>query len=325
MGEIIMSKTIDGVPLDNYKKIAEKFYNKLQQEADKSKFCEKLLIGLEVVKDKGIHSAKAVYIGKDSELHNETFTFTTPKEYVDHIINSNYFGDTYMAKSYTDRDLGVFTVLASNGVSFRANVAKMGRLAFNNKEVSDLCEQFKLADYHISMADSKHMYDMCEQANNYIDDFEKRKTNELNDEIKPAVDLVYNERNWNEDFGIRMNREYAEFSYSFEDDDKLYLSSDSLDIEKTTSFDFLNLKENLDKKNTAVMFGNNQYEVLFAKSLPAMSAFLEAHTDTYYTGEYEVVNQLCKAGTKALELKPVEKANLRATAKEISNENSLNH
>ena len=323
-----MSISIDGVPLDVYAKVAEEHKETLKDKVKKSIFNEKFLIGLEVVKDKGVHSAKAVYIGKDENLHNETFTFNTPKELVDHIVKENYYGEENMAKSYTDRDLGITSVMCSNASSFRNNIAIIGRLAFNNEETTKLCEEAKINDRNVNQVDSMKMFWACEAGIRYIDFYDEDKEENMKKELNPTVEIVYNERNWREDFCVRTGQEWYEFSYSFEREnskDKLYYTSPALEDEKTDNLDFINFKDNIDKKNTAVMFDDNRSEIIFAKDLKAMATFIDNHTRSYQHGQYEVVSEICKAGAKALSLEDKEKTNLRANTKEISVENTLNY
>ena len=324
-----MSNSIDGVPLEVYAKVAEDFNETFADKVKKSKFNEKFLIGLEVVKDKGVHSAKAVYIGKDENLHNETFTFNTPKELVDHIVKENYYGEENMAKSYTDRDLGIISVMCSNASSFRNNIAIIGRLAFNNEETTKLCEEAKINDRNVNQVDSMKMFGACEAGIRYIDFYDENKEEDMKKELNPTVEIAYNERNWREDFCVRTGQEWHEFSYSFErknNKDKLYYTSPALEEdEKTENLDFINFKDNIDKKNTSVMFDDNRSEIIFAKNLKAMAIYMDTHTKTYQLGHYEVVSNICKAGAKALNLDDKEKTNLRANTKEISMENTLNH
>ncbi len=313
---------VDGVSLDEYKKVVDKFNEKIDKQAEKSMFNENVLLSMNAVKENGNYECLLTYVGKDYKLREEKFPFSCTEDIAKKFQDGNFYCVESGYGSYHDKDAGVAVVSDNSFTSLYSLTTDIGTCAFDESvdDCQKLYDKYSLLNKTISYVDYRRIIRECPEAADYLKDAPEKFMDSLVEEYKPSIDLVYNERNWREDycvviesgttyeFSLEYDRQIGKMKYSHDSVEKDEKGEPVYDRKIVENLDGLvHLDGNANKENNGIMYTGYLSNFLVAKDLQAAVSFMDSRKDVdSLFGNCDALYDVCRSGMKSLgiEYKP---------------------
>lgn len=240
-----MGVSIDGVPLEEFGKLHDNYWNKIKDAASESTFDGNVFLGFELVHASNNNVMTLYYLGEDNSVQSSEFGVGSVKDVFEVMREKELFicpdSSTFGMIHDTEHNV-TMNYYGSFSYNTKHGFYDMDSMFAGHRTVDDVSVLYNnyMEEFRLNRADMFHRLDSSD-----VDEFINDKYDNINcsfDDVDHCgVSFIYNERNWNTDFSVIVhdgdNKRYFEFDANYVDDDlvldwydDMYFSDKELDL-----------------------------------------------------------------------------------------------